>query len=234
MIRTLLLALCFVFPTLAVSCDCSPFSGFYVSGAGGWDYFNRRERVQDLVQAGLFNSYNFYWGKANGFQGGGFVGFTHSCRRLHLGIRGGYQAYARAQSMITLVVVDGESFRKMQSVTLDFLPGFRILPCFLVHGIFGMGYGQFRFTAYEFFTNFFRNQKRWAFYPRLGAGVQWAFFKRLTAGFEWTYQFPGNVLYPGPILQTGLTVQDQNERRVRVFGSQIALTFNYYFHRCKK
>lgn len=233
MIRTLLLALSLLLPTLAPSCDGSPFSGFYVSGAGGWDYFNQRERTQDLVQPGLFNDYSFSWGKANGFQGGGFLGWTGSFGRVHLGIRGGYQAYARAQVIKILVVVDGELFRKMQSVTLDFLPGFRILPCFLVHGIFGLGCGQYRLVAYEFFTAYFRNQKRWAFYPRLGAGVQWALCKRLTTGFEWTYQLPGNVLYPGPILQPGLRVQDQNERRIRVFGSQFALTFNYYFHRCK-
>lgn len=227
-LTALILSLITLHPPLkATSGGCSPFSGFYVSGALGWDYFNQRERDQDLVQPGLFNHYFYTWGKATSFQGGGFLGWTGSFGMPHLGVRAGYQAYSRSQ-IIQIRGSAGNLFRKMQSVSLDLLPGLRIAPCLLVHGIFGVGYGQYRFVGYEFFTAFYRNQKRWAYFPRLGAGVQWAFWHCLTAGFEWTYQFPGNILFPGPFQQ--FSVQDQNERRIRLFGNQFALTFNYYFY----
>lgn len=230
-LSVLILALTAIQPALtANSGGCSPFSGFYVSGALGWDYYNQRERDQNLVQPELFNLYYYTWAKANSFQGGGFLGWTASFGMAHLGIRAGYQAYARAQIIVKGGPNDENAsfFRKMQSVSLDLLPGLRIAPRLLVHGILGVGYGQYRFAAYEFFTAFFRNQKKRAYFPRLGAGVQWAFWRCLTAGFEWTYQFPGNILFPGPLQQ--FSVQDQSERRVRLFGNQFALTFNYYFY----
>lgn len=74
-------------------------------------------------------------------------------------------------------------------------------------------------------TDTFRDQSRWDYAPRLGAGGQWSFCRCLTAGVEWIYNFPGNVHYPAPFF-----LGDENQHRVRVRGNQLAFTLNYYFY----
>lgn len=226
LINFILLTSLFPIVAFASSGGCSPFSGFYMSGEIGWDYFKTQLKNTNIVLPG--GSSTFFYGKENGFQGGGFLGWTRSFGMPHIGARVGYQAYGRAEVVnIPFVRSNRIKFRKMQSLSFDLLPGLRLFDPILIHAILGAGYGQYRLVGLTQPATFFRNQKRWAWFPRVGAGAQWAFWPCLTVGFEWSYQFQVTALYRGPLNQ--FRVQDMNERRVRARGNQFALTFNWYF-----
>lgn len=213
----------------------SPFSGFYVGGGVGWDLFQFQDRAQNVTLPGFF-PFGYGSSHSSRFIGEGFVGWTLSFGAPHLGLRVGYHGYP--SSKLKLIPFPGfspylESFSKEQGAFLDLIPGLQLSRCLFAHLIFGVAYEKYHLFARFNFPNdhdTFRDQSRWAYSPRLGAGGQWSFCRCLTAGFEWIYNFPGNVHYPAPYFLGG-ELGDENQHRVKVRGNQFALTLNYYFFR---
>jgi len=201
------------------------FCGPVLSGAVGWDFFRDQERREFFGNPSFFAISN---GSANGFCGGGFLGWLEPLGRFRYGGRVGYLGYSddRIREM-PLFQANRADFWKIQSVLFEITPALTFCRCWLVRAIFGFGFTQHQYFGREITGRVFRNERLWAAFPRFGAGLEWNFWRCLSAGFDWTYNFPGNVVYQGP--KEGPSERDGNRRRQQVRGNQILFTLNWYF-----
>jgi len=219
-----ILLLCLL-PTLL---SASPFCGFYLGGGVGWDYFTLSERRQNQTNPD-FPFFFFSKASASGFQGEGHIGWMGQWGRCHFGARVGYRGFSRDRvvRMPTFSAAWADLW-KVQGAFFDVTPGVSICNRWLGYFIFGFGATQYHyFGRIQRDGIIFRDERRWSYLPRLGAGVEWNFWRCLSAGFDWTYLFPGKPVYSGP--SRGPTETDQNTRWEKVRGNQIALTLNWYF-----
>jgi len=213
-------------PTLL---SASPFCGFYLGGGVGWDWFRLQERRQNQFNPS-FPFFLFSNASANGFQGEGHIGWMGQWGRGHLGARVGYRGFGRDRVERMQLFASGQAdFWKIQGAFFDVTPGISICDRWLLYATLGFGA-----TQYQYFGRFtrgdmgiFRDEKRWSYLPRFGAGLEWNFWRCLTAGFQWTYLFPGRPVYSGP--SKGPSERDQNTRWEKVRGNQISFTLNWYF-----
>jgi len=214
-----------LFCLLPAFLSASPFSGFYLGGGLGWDYFLLKNQQIDVE----FPTAIFINNRASGsgFCGDGYVGWTRCCGAVHIGARIGYQGFSNARAVIFRQGLS--EVWKRQGAFVDLLPGLQFSSCWYAHLLFGVGYTQYRFFGMNQFQELFRDQKAWSYQPRLGAGLKWAFWRCLTAGFEWIYNFPGRPVWYGP--SAGLDLTDQNNHWERFAGNQFLFTLNWYFYR---
>jgi hypothetical protein len=209
----------------------SPFNGFFLSGGIGADFvrWNGRE-----VYLGT-NPYPpivsvFKSGAA--FEGEFKIGFSTVLKsNATLGLSVGYHGYANdKRTLLTGIDTTDPSrdefvtLRKQAGLFADFTPGIFFCRCWLIQAILGAECDRIRLTGFN--PHLFRDQGRWGWSLRAGAGVRRAVNARFAVGIDYVHLFPGNAVWEGPIQQ--FLYGDNNRRIVQASSNQLIFSLSYY------
>lgn len=220
-----------VFPYL-YSGRPSPFNGPFASGAIGAD-INRWNEREVYLGTNPYPPIISVFTSGAAFEGELKVGLckvfpSNGALTCSLGYHGYLNDKKRLLTVSAALPGNDEyiTLRKNYGFFADLSPGIFFCRCWLFNAILGCECDQLRLIG----TNgggLFRDQERWGWSLRTGAGLRRAWGSRLAFGVDYVHLFPGNAVWQGPIQQ--FLNPDGTRRIVQVSSNQILFSLSYYF-----